>query len=214
MSLSPYKNNTIFIAVLTTIVIFIADIFSPLWYQTWVLYLIPLFFMYRSAKRPAVLSTIITVLVVARLLIFPSDGTPLLHAAANRITGIFGGWGVSLLLMQFKRLNISLLQARNDLDKLVQDRTAELSEANLILQKEMEERVKADEVLITSERRLSRAEEVANIGNWEIRMADKIVYASDVARSIYGIEGTEWTLSDVQKIPLPEYRVKLDLAFF
>ena len=212
MSLSPYKNNTIFIAVLTTIVIFIADIFSPLWYQTWVLYLIPLFFMYRSAKRPAVLSTIITVLVAARLLIFPSDSTPLLHAAANRITGIFGGWGVSLLLMQFKRLNISLLQARNDLDKLVQDRTAELSQANLILQKEMEERVKADEVLITSERRLRRAEEVANIGNWEIRMADKIVYASDVARSIYGIEGREWTLSDVQKIPLPEYRVKLDLA--
>ncbi len=197
---------------LTTIVIFIADIFSPLWYQTWVLYLIPLFFMYQSAKRPAVLSAIITVLVLARLFIFPSDSTPLLHAAANRITGIFGGWGVSFLLMQFKRLNISLLQARNDLEKRVQDRTVELYQTNVFLQKEIEERTKADEVLIKNERRLRRAEEVANIGNWEIRMDDKIVYASDGAKNIYGVAGSEWELFDVQEIPLPEYRAKLDRA--
>ena len=212
MLLSLYRDKTILLAVLTTIVIFIADIFSPLWYQTWVLYLIPLFFMYQAAKRPAVLSAIITVLVVARLFIFPSDSTPLLHAAANRITGIFGGWGVSFLLMQFKRLNISLLQARNDLEKRVQDRTAELYQTNVFLQKEIEERTKADEVLIKSERRLRRAEEVANIGNWEIRMDDKIVYASDGAKNIYGVEGSEWELSDVQEIPLPEYRAKLDRA--
>jgi PAS domain S-box-containing protein/putative nucleotidyltransferase with HDIG domain len=212
MSLNLYKDKTIFIAVLMTIVIFIADIFSPLWYQTWVLYLIPLFFIYQSAKRPAVLSAIITVLVVARLFIFPSDSTPLLHAAANRITGIFGGWGVSFLLMRFKRLNISLLQARNDLEKRVQDRTAELYQTNVFLQKEIEERAKAGEVLIKSERRLRRAEEVANIGNWEIRMDGKIVYASDGAKSIYGIERSECKLSDVQEIPLPEYRVKLDRA--
>ena len=212
MLLSLYRDKTILLAVLTTIVIFIADIFSPLWYQTWVLYLIPLFFMYKSAKRPAVLSAIITVLVVARLFIFPSDSTPVLHAAANRITGIFGGWGVSFLLMQFKRLNISLLQARNDLEKRVQDRTAELYQTNVFLQKEIEERTKADEVLIKSERRLRRAEEVANIGNWEIRMDNKIVYASDGAKNIYGVEGNEWELSDVQEIPLPEYRAKLDRA--
>ena len=209
---SLYRDKTILIAVFTTVVIFMADIFSPLWYQAWVLYLIPLFLMYESAKRPAVLSGIITLLVVARLFFPSSDSTPLLHAAANRIAGIFGGWGVSFLLMRFKRLNVLLLHARDDLEKRVQDRTAELSQSNLFLHKEIEERTKAEEVLIKSEQRLRRAEEVANIGNWEIRVDDKIVYASDGAKNIYGLDGREWELADVQNIPLPEYRVKLDLA--
>ena len=191
MSLSLFKERSVIIAVLMTIVIFMVDLLSPLWYQTWVLYLVPLFFMYQSAKRPYVLSVIITLLVAARLFLSPSDSELLIQSAANRMTGIFGGWGVSVLLMQFKRLHSSLLLARNDLEKRVVDRTAELSQANLSLQKEIEERVKAAGVLLKNELRLRRAEEVASIGNWEIVMDDKIVYASNGASIIYGLENRE-----------------------
>jgi PAS domain S-box-containing protein len=212
MSLSLNKDQSTIIAVLITIVIFIIDFFSPLWYEAWLLYLIPLFFMYQSAKRPYLLSVIIMMLTAARLLVSSSDSALLMHAAANRITGICGGWGVSVLLMQFKRLNMSLMLARNDLEKRVADRTAALSQSNLSLEKEIRDRLRAEDILLKSERRLSRAEEVAGSGNWEIHLDDNIVYASNGAKIIFGLEGRKWNLADVQKIPLTAYRVKLDEA--
>ena len=80
---------------------------------------------------------------------------------------------------------------RKHLEDLVRERTAELS---------------------GSERRLRRAEEVANIGNWEFFLSDNIVRASEGTRIIYGLENKEWSIPDVQKIPLPEYRFILDEA--
>jgi diguanylate cyclase (GGDEF)-like protein/PAS domain S-box-containing protein len=76
-----------------------------------------------------------------------------MHALANRITGIFGGWGVSVLLMQLKRLHVSLKQAHNELEKRVEDRTAELSRANRSLQEDIFERKKVEEALRDSEER-------------------------------------------------------------
>ncbi len=52
MPLSLFREKDVTIAVLMTIAIFIVDLIAPLWYDVWVLYLVPLFFMYRSAKRP------------------------------------------------------------------------------------------------------------------------------------------------------------------
>jgi len=103
-----------------TTAIFMVDLLAPLWYDVWVLYLIPLFFMYQSAKRPYVYSAIVTLLIAVGLFLSPSDIPPFMHAAANRITGIFGGWGVSVLLMRLKRLHVSLLQAHNELEKHVE----------------------------------------------------------------------------------------------
>lgn len=92
MPLRPYIDKNIITAVLMTFVIFAVDLFSPFWYEAWPLYLIPLFFMYRSAKRPYVFSVIITLLVASPLFLFPMDSGLLMQSAANLITGIFGGW--------------------------------------------------------------------------------------------------------------------------
>ena len=102
MLLALNKDKNLTIAVLMTIVIFMADLFSPLWYQIRVLYIIPLFFMYQSAKRPCVFSVVITLLVATRLSLSLSDSTPLMHDTVTRITGIFGRRGVSVLLMRFR----------------------------------------------------------------------------------------------------------------
>jgi PAS domain S-box-containing protein len=80
---------------------------------------------------------------------------------------------------------------RKHLEELVKERTIELTE---------------------SERRLRRAEEVASIGNWEFIMDDNVVHASDGTRMIYGLGTKEWSITDVQKIPLPKYRTTLDQA--
>jgi PAS domain S-box-containing protein len=61
-----------------------------------------------------------------------------------------------------------------------------------------------------SEKRLLRAEEIARFGHWELSIDEKMVRASKGAKCIYGMEGDIWPLADVQKIPLPEFRARLD----
>ena len=153
MSLRLFKEKNVTIAVLITTAIFMVDLLAPLWYDVWVLYLIPLVFMYQSAKRPYVYSAIVTLLIAAGLFLSSSDSIPLMHSVANRITGIFGGWGVSVLLLRLKHLNISLLQSRNELEKRVEGRTDELSQANRALQEDIAERKKIEEALRESEER-------------------------------------------------------------
>ncbi len=68
----------------------------------------------------------------------------------------------------------------------------------------------AEAALKGSEKRLMRAEEIARFGHWEFSIDEKLMRASKGAKRIYGLEGEEWPLSDVKKIPLPEYRTLLD----
>lgn len=136
---------------LMTAVICAFDLLTPLWYEAWVLYLIPLFLIFQAAKRPYVYSGIITLLIAVDLVLPHSGSRPLMHAAANRITGILGGWGVSILLMQLKRLQISQLHMNNDLEKHVEERTAQLAQANFALKKEIGVRLQAEELLRKSE---------------------------------------------------------------
>ncbi|HYA14058.1 MAG TPA: diguanylate cyclase [Syntrophales bacterium] len=151
MSLRLLKEKKLSIAVLMTAAICMADLFTPLWFDVWVLYLIPLFFMFQSAKRPYFYSVIVTVLVAAGLFLSPGDNTPFMHAAINRLTGICGGWGVSFLLMRLRSLHASLLQNRTELEKRVEDRTTELLQANLSLQNDIAERKNIEEALRDSE---------------------------------------------------------------
>ena len=70
----------------------------------------------------------------------------------------------------------------------------------------------SEEGLCISRNRLSRAEIISRSGNWEFDMKSNRVFASDGARKIYGLLNAEWTIPEVQKIPLPEYRNMLDRA--
>ena len=69
-----------------------------------------------------------------------------------------------------------------------------------------------DEILRKNEERLKKAEEIGRSGNWEFRLSENSVACSESARKIYGLEGTAWTIDEVQKIPLPKYRPLLDAA--
>jgi two-component system, cell cycle sensor histidine kinase and response regulator CckA len=77
---------------------------------------------------------------------------------------------------------------------------------------DISERKRSEEALQESEKRLRRAELVAQVGNWEFVLDTAAARGSDGARAIYGIGEGNWSIPDVQKIPLPEYRPMLDKA--
>ncbi len=74
------------------------------------------------------------------------------------------------------------------------------------------DRKRTEEALRLSERRLRRAEVVSRCGNWEFIPGCDKVNASEGANIIYGLEGSELSLSEVQMIPLPEYSRMLGKA--
>ncbi|MBA3030432.1 MAG: PAS domain S-box protein [Desulfobacteraceae bacterium] len=61
-----------------------------------------------------------------------------------------------------------------------------------------------------SQRDLERAETLAKIGSWRLDLRTRRVTASDQARRVYGLEGTEWSIEQVQALPLKEYRQSLN----
>jgi len=58
--------------------------------------------------------------------------------------------------------------------------------------------------------RLQKGEEIARLGHWEFDLNTNQVYASRGAYIIYGLKKQHLSISEVQQIPLPEYREKLD----
>jgi len=61
-------------------------------------------------------------------------------------------------------------------------------------------------------KKLSRTETVAKLGHWEFDLNTKTVFVSEGARSIFGLESRTYSIPEVQKIPLPQYRQMLDQA--
>lgn len=73
-------------------------------------------------------------------------------------------------------------------------------------------RKQAENVLIQREEELRRAQEVAHVGSWQFDLNSGTVVTSEEARRIYGLGNEDVSISDVQQIPLPEYRPHLDQA--
>lgn len=64
--------------------------------------------------------------------------------------------------------------------------------------------------ILESEATLKRAEAVAGFGNWSFNLNNNTVETSEGAKNIYGLENRKYTIKDVQKLPLPEYRKALN----
>jgi PAS domain S-box-containing protein len=77
---------------------------------------------------------------------------------------------------------------------------------------DISERKEAEAALMKGRERLRRAEQVAGLGHWEFDIDTRRVYASDGACTLYGLSGETWSISEVQTIPLSEYRPVLDEA--
>ncbi|PKK89885.1 MAG: hypothetical protein CVV64_12090 [Candidatus Wallbacteria bacterium HGW-Wallbacteria-1] len=79
--------------------------------------------------------------------------------------------------------------------------------------RDITKRVRAEAELKKSETVLRKAQAVAKIGTWEFHFESSRVMASPEAREIYGLShDKEYSISDIQQLPLPEYRDGLNIA--
>jgi PAS domain S-box-containing protein len=78
--------------------------------------------------------------------------------------------------------------------------------------RDITERKKAEEAITLSEARLKRAELASSSGNWELQLDSQIIYASEGAKMVYGLNMDQIDYSLIKTIPLPEYRPLLNAA--
>lgn len=85
-----------------------------------------------------------------------------------------------------------LRKAYEQLELRVQERTEELRIAISKLEDEIDDRKEAERALFESERRLSRAQEIAHLGSWELDLAENRLTWSDEVYRIFGLKQQEF----------------------
>ncbi|TES93800.1 MAG: PAS domain S-box protein, partial [Desulfobacteraceae bacterium] len=91
-----------------------------------------------------------------------------------------------------KKAEQALQKARDELEKKVRQRTAELSQTVDALQKEVRERTLAQQALQQSEARLRDAQRIAHIGNWDWDIVNNQLWWSDEIYRIFGLRPQEF----------------------
>jgi PAS domain S-box-containing protein len=93
----------------------------------------------------------------------------------------------------------------------IKDRSGTISGVVLVFRDQTKER-SARNALAKNTARLRRAQQIAQVGDWQIDLATNTVTASTIAKQIYGIDENEWTISDIQNRPIIEHREMLHKA--
>ncbi|MCX6170334.1 MAG: PAS domain S-box protein [Ignavibacteriales bacterium] len=93
----------------------------------------------------------------------------------------------------------------------VRDQLGKIEGSVLIFRNKSDEQ-NSEKIVRKSEARLRRAEFVTKAGHWEYHLASGDMLVSEGASKIYGLKGTQWKVSTIQKMALHEYRSKLDDA--
>ncbi|HMB25598.1 MAG TPA: PAS domain S-box protein, partial [Anaerolineales bacterium] len=108
-----------------------------------------------------------------------------------------------------------LRQAYDELELRVQERTEELRIANSELEEEIRVRQQVEDALRQSEERLSRAQEIAHLGSWELDLVHNRLTWSDEVYRIFGLQPQEFaaTYEAFLDIVYPDDRGAVDAAY-
>ncbi len=121
-------------------------------------------------------------------------------------TGSYSGFETERLTKDGRRVPVELTV------NLVREESGEVSGTTAVV-RDISDRVRSRLVLEEQAFHLEHAQELAHVGSWTFDLDEGSVTASEEAKRIYGLSGHRWTIADVQTIPLPEQRARLDAAF-
>src|SRR5215212_5214380 len=129
-----------------TAAVFFVQIFMPLGFTPWLLFVIPLGLTYWAPYlyAPIVVAAVCTMLVFVGYFLSPS-GVPTSVAVTNRAFGTVTFWVLGLLILQYKILGNRLSQLTKTLSTELTERTRDLGVAVSALQKEIERRTKEEQ---------------------------------------------------------------------
>ena len=114
--------------------------------------------------------------------------------------------------------NHTMLISRDGKEYQIADSAAPIRDDNghtsgvVLVFRDVTEEYRVARALADSERDMARAQTMAQLGSWQFDLDTGIATGSDQARIIYGVNERDLTIDNVQSLPLPEYRPRLDAA--
>jgi len=142
-----------------------------------------------------------------RTIYFETIKSPLLDEKGN----VIGIVGVSRDITERKRAEEVLRKAHDELERRVKERTAELSEANRSLEREIAGHRQTEEALRESEASLKRAQRIAHIGSWDWDITGDNVHWSDELFRIHGLQKMPGNMMEMEPLDFvhPDDREKV-----
>lgn len=139
-----------------------------------------------GGRGPGLLAVALSIVVLHFVFIAPADTGAALPTYAYFVVFSVLALLITMLTEARHRAEGSLLQARDELDAKVQERTAELQRSNQQLRDEVAERKKAEEELRRAEAFLADGQKLTRTGSWRLRVADRAMHWS---RELYLVLG-------------------------
>lgn len=124
-------------------------------------------------------------------------------------------FGFGFFLNELCIVNDSLAASKEELEKyrsrleeIIVERTLDLAKTNEELHLEIQQREKAEEDLLSSERSLAKAQAIARLGHWEWDAEHDRLHCSDEARRLFGLDSSRqvFALEDICDHLLPADR--------
>ena len=183
-----------------TAAVFFVQIFMPLGFTPWLLFVIPLGLTYWAPYlyAPILVAAVCTILVFVGYFLSPS-GVPTPIAVTNRAFGTVTFWVLGLLILQYKILANRLSQLTKTLSTELTERTRDLGVAVSALQEEIEQRTKEEQD--SSEARTELERQVTKVLAAEgKRLQQTIVHYGHADAGQEGEEGLDVTRNELVEL--------------
>lgn len=120
-----------------------------------------------------VVSTVLTLVGLVTLAVV-ADVAVTLGEVVNRLLAIFAIWMTTLLCLQHKRAEQALQEAHSDLERKVEERTAELRAANELLEGEVTEHKRTQQQSLQQQEELAHMSRLSTMGEMATGLAHEL----------------------------------------
>jgi PAS domain S-box-containing protein len=199
------------IGTLTTAIFFL-DLYLPVGFTIWILYLFPVLFTLRLQWQRLIFfhTSLCTLLILAGL--YWSLPSPVTMAVVNRSVGVATLWGVTLIGLRRQQAENALRTAHDALEQRVREEIANGTQTNQQLQEQVRERLQAEEALRESREQFTSAFRDAAIGMALVRQNGQWLQVNRALCDIVGYTEQELLASNFQAITHPD-DLEADLTY-